>query len=516
MTTPGGQSNTSWFSNKWLPTGNKPDGSGLGAFGNRTKGGWGQSILGLFGDSAPKSQAISEGLFTNWLGQAGNPNDPLLQDRTGQDSNLVTNGGFEASFGWDFPAGGSRDATVGRTAAGSGKIICDGTVQALTSAAVNVVEGQQLLFGAYAKWASIVGAVEASLVVQFYSGASLLVEQELAAFTPAGSGGWTELQQVFTAPAAADHCLVICEIQATSGTLWWDDVAVRKKVTDKVSEADGKATSAQDDILATIRGIINGWTSGSTSGAHAGVYATMAQINAAIATGATVQEYTSNATWTKPAGLTEFYAILIGSGETGQTGTVGGSAVAQGGSGGGFLAFSVKPADIPSSVAITVGTGGGTTKFGSLLESVPDGSGLAGMLGFSSTTSTPGRGGNGGSGRDAVDNNPPAGPGSPGGGSALGAGGSAGTVGGTADNGGPGGDAPNVATSTATKSGAGGGGGGGGTTSIGVTGGKGGNGGFPGGGGGGGGGYASVGGTGGAGGTGGNGILWLIFKATGT
>lgn len=514
MTTPGGQSSTGWFSNKWLPTANKPDGSGLGAFGNRTKGGWGQSILGLFGDSAPKSQAIREGLFTNWLGQAGNPNDPLLQEGGGKDTNLVTNGGFEASFGWDFPAGGSRDATVGRTAAGSGKIVCDGTVQALTSTAVNVVEGQQLLFGAYAKWASIVGAVEASLVVQFYSGASLLVEQELAAFTPTGSGGWTELQQVFTAPAASDHCLVICEIQATSGTLWWDDVAVRKKLTDKVSEADGKATSAQDDILATIRGIINGWTSGSTSGAHAGVYATMAQINAAIATGATVQEYTSNATWTKPAGLTEFYAILIGSGEPGANGS--GVAGGVGGRGGGFLAYTVKPADIPPTVAITIGTGGGTTRFGSLLESVPGGSGLASMLGFSSTTSTPGKGGDGGVGLDGVDGDPSGGPGTIGGGSALGAGGSAGAKGGPGQPGGPGGNAANVATNVATKSGAGGGGGGGGATVTGFAGGTGGNGGFPGGGGGGGGGRNSVGGANGTGGTGGNGILWLIFKVTGS
>lgn len=515
MTTPGGQSNNAWAGNKWLPTANKPGGSGLGIFGNRTKVGWGQSILDLFGDSAPKSQAISEGLFTNWLGEAGNPNDPLLQEKT-SDSNLLTNGGFESGFGWDFPTGGSRDATVGRTAAGSAKIVCDGTVQTLTSESVPVVEGQLLLFGAWAKWASIVGAVEAVLVLQCFTGATLIVEQELAAFTPASNGGWQELQQTFTAPAACDHVQLLCEIQATSGTLWWDDVSVRKKLTDKVSEADGKATSAQDDILATIKGIINGWTSGSSSGAHAGVYTTMAQINLAIATGATVQEYTSNGTWTKPAGLTEFYVILIGSGETGGAGS--GGPGGTGGRGGGFIALKINPADLPSSAAITIGTGGGTTKFGSLAESALDAGGLAGLLGFSSTTSLPGKGGNGGTGHNG-NSGDPATAGTSGYASALGAGGTAGTagVGGPA---GSGGTAANVATSTETKSGAGGGGGGGGAYSVigQRNGGAGGNGGFPGGGGGGGGGTTTgffPNGTAGPGGSGGNGIMWTVHKATG-
>lgn len=565
MTTPGGEGNDDWAGNNWLPTANKPGGSGLGAFGNRSKDDWGNGILGIFGDTAPKGQAITEGLFTNWLGQDGNPDDPLVQDASGRDKNLILNGGFEASTGWTFPTGGSRDATVGRTALGSAKIVCNGTVQALTSASVNVVEGQLLLFGGYAKWTSIAGAVEASLLVQFYSGATLLLEQELAAFTPAGSGGWQELQQAFTAPTASTRCVVVCEIQATSGTLWWDDVSVRKKITDKVDEAtttaDGAASTASSangkanniiDLLigaasggsvgsnplvdawnsvlslfgladtahsngaAMKLGILNGWGSGSSSGADSDVFGVMAQIKAAIASGATVTEYTSSATWAKPSGLTEFYTILVGSGETGGTGN-GVTAGGTGGRGGGFLAFMIDPDDLPSTVDITIGTGGGTTQFGSLAESALDGNGLAGLLGFTSTTSAPGRGGNGGKGRVTSSGSATAGTaGSP---SALGAGGTLGAAGANVigSNGGDGGDAANVSTSTTTKSGAGGGGGGGGAGGSAIgggNGGAGGDGGFPGGGGGGGGGRSDgVGGSNGAGGNGGNGICWTIHKA---
>lgn len=234
MTTPGGQDNNTWAGNTWLPTANKPGGTGLGAFGNRTKDDWGEQVLGIFGDSAPKVLAIGEGLLTNWIGAAGDPDDPLTQESA--DRNLLTNGGLDSSTSWTFPTGGSWDATVGRTVLGSAMIVCDGTVQSLVSSPVTVVEGQLLLLGAYAQWDSISGAVEASLVLQCFTGATLILEQELAAFTPAGAGGWKELQQAFTAPAGCDSVRLVCEIEAASGTLWWDDVSVRKRITDLADE----------------------------------------------------------------------------------------------------------------------------------------------------------------------------------------------------------------------------------------------------------------------------------------
>lgn len=499
MTTPNPNDN-GWSANKWLPTGNKPDGSGLAGFSTRDKNGWGNGILGIFGDSAPKSQAITQGLFTNWLGAAGNPNDPLLNPQA--DKNLILNGGFEASVGWTWPAGGSRDATVGRTAAGSAKIVANGSLQALTSASVAVVEGQLILLGAYAKWSGIVGSAGATLVLQCFSASTLLLEQEIAQFTPAGAGGWQELQATFVIPAACDNVKLLCEHTATSGTLWWDDVSVRKKIDDKVDEAHSTATSSRLGILS--------WATGSSIGADPGVVGVMAEIRAAIASGATVVEYTSNATWTPPAGLVECFVILVGSGQSAsasQGGSAGGNG-GIGGEGGGFVAWKTNPDDIPPTVAITVGINGGTSKFGNMYESAPGSSGISNGLGFSATTSVPGKGGNGGKGGTSG--------GTVGGSSALGVGGTAGAIGSIGTNGGAGGDAPGVPTSTTTKSGAGGGGGGGAGNGALSNGGKGGNGGFPGGGAGGGGGGGAVGSSGGASGNPGNGIVWLVFKATGS
>ena len=555
MTTPNPNDN-GWSANKWLPTGNKPDGSGLAGFSTRDKNGWGNGILGIFGDSAPKSQAITQGLFTNWLGAAGNPNDPLLNPQA--DKNLILNGGFEASVGWTWPAGGSRDATVGRTAAGSAKIVANGSLQALTSASVAVVEGQLILLGAYAKWTGIVGSAGATLVLQCFSASTLLVEQEIAQFTPAGAGGWQELQATFVIPAACDNVKLLCEHTATSGTLWWDDVSVRKKIDDKVDEAQttagnasasaGAANSKANNIIDVLIGAASGgsaganplvdawnsvlslfgladtahstatssrlgilsWATGSSIGADPGVVGVMAEIRAAIASGATVVEYTSNATWTPPAGLIECFVILVGSGQSAsasQGGSAGGNG-GIGGEGGGFVAWKTNPDDIPPTVAITVGINGGTSKFGNLYESAPGSSGISNGLGFSATTSAPGKGGNGGKGGTSG--------GTVGGSSALGVGGTAGAIGSIGTNGGAGGDAPGVPTSTTTKSGAGGGGGGGAGNGVGSNGGKGGNGGFPGGGAGGGGGGGAVGSSGGASGNPGNGIVWLVFKATGS
>lgn len=262
--------------------------------------------------------------------------------------------------------------------------------------------------------------------------------------------------------------------------------------------------------VGTKNGIINGWATGSSIGADPGVVGVMAEIRAAIASGATVVEYTSNATWTPPAGLIECFVILVGSGQSAsasQGGSAGGNG-GIGGEGGGFVAWKTNPDDIPPTVAITVGINGGTSKFGNMYESAPGSSGISNGLGFSATTSAPGKGGNGGKGGTSG--------GTVGGSSALGVGGTAGAIGSIGTNGGAGGDAPGVPTSTTTKSGAGGGGGGGAGNGAGSNGGKGGNGGFPGGGAGGGGGGGAVGSSGGASGNPGNGIVWLVFKATGS
>ncbi len=554
MTTPNPNDN-GWSANKWLPTGNKPDGSGLAGFSTRDKNGWGNGILGIFGDSAPKSQAITEGLFTNWLGAAGNPDDPLLNPQA--DKNLILNGGFEASVGWTWPAGGSRDATVGRTAAGSAKIVANGSLQALTSASVAVVEGQLILLGAYAKWSGIVGSAGATLVLQCFSASTLLLEQEIAQFTPAGAGGWQELQATFVIPAACDNVKLLCEHTATSGTLWWDDVSVRKKIDDKVDEAQttaGNASTKADNIIdAVIKGaqglgaggnpltdmlgklaalfgiadgahttatqtnlgILRGWNQGSTADVDMGVYNVFGNIKTALAAGYSVETVTSSKTWTKPSGLSEIVIIGVGSGQSGPNGRSGVQGGPQlGGLGGGYTVLSLRPDAVSSSVSITIGTGGAATSFGSYVVTGAGVGGIAGTFGFTPTNSTPGRGGSGGWQDNSSYYAATAGESTP-----LSTGGTAGTpaaLGG--NNGNPGGAGANVDTTVNSKSGAGGGGGGSAGTaysgSVAYAGGNGGNGGYPGGGGGAGGDKSAGIGTGspGTGGNGGNGIMFIFTK----
>lgn len=244
MTTPNLPTDTSWAGNKFLPTANKSNGSGLGAVSTRTKEGWGSTLLGMFGDTAPKVKAIEQGLFGGWFNGAPASSDPLLAE-AGQSENLVLNGEFAASTGWSsFSGGWSRDASVGRTQAGSAKVITSGALQTLTSNGIAVTAGQIVQVGAYAKWSSITGGSPCALVLQGFSGATLLVEQEIAAFTPAGSGGWLELLSGYTIPDAVDNVRLILEVQATAGTIWWDDVTLRKKADDRVAEVKQTADAA--------------------------------------------------------------------------------------------------------------------------------------------------------------------------------------------------------------------------------------------------------------------------------
>jgi hypothetical protein len=256
--------------------------------------------------------------------------------------------------------------------------------------------------------------------------------------------------------------------------------------------------------------------------------------------------FTTSGTWNKPSGYRFHRVICIGGGGGGGSGrydTSGTCAGGSGGSGGGISECIFADADLPSSVAVTIGAGGngaaaqstvgqngnngtpgGDTNFGTYLSGKGGGRGNGGGT-VTASANNPGVGNkaDGGSGGNGTANNtgntPAAAGGAGGGGGGSGTnssttydGGSGATsVGGTADGGRGGAAGGGNGSSPANETipgmcGAGGGGGGSatsGTAGAGATGG------FPGGGGGGGGALRGSGVSSGAGGNGADGACWV-------
>ncbi|CPR84656.1 MULTISPECIES: hypothetical protein [Mycobacteroides] len=285
------------------------------------------------------------------------------------------------------------------------------------------------------------------------------------------------------------------------------------------------------NVTEGFKNIFDKWFGGtSAAGTPAEVAQTIEAIQQAVIGGWTVDVFTTNGTWSKPANLIECWMIAInggGKGMPGGTSQTNADIVpgGLGGSSGGYIGQQVDPATIPASVPITVGPGasangadGGTTSIGSLVSGSPNGSGISTIAGFTPTTSTPGRGGNGGQATGSGGSRGQDGGATPLGTAGIGGNGINST--GTAQAGTAGG---NASLSAPTKAGGGGGGGGGGagsTSSSGTRqGGNGGAGGYPGGGSGGGG--SAVGGgtfatqTPGQSGPAPNGAAIIIYKAGG-
>lgn len=302
-----------------------------------------------------------------------------------------------------------------------------------------------------------------------------------------------------------------------------------------VGEIAKESVEGLTDLGANVTGIAKNifdkWFGGtSAAGTPAEVAQTIEAIQQAVIGGWTVDVFTTNGTWTKPANLIECWMIAInggGKGMPGGTSQTNADIVpgGLGGSSGGYIGQQIDPASIPASVPITVGPGastngadGGITSLGSLVSGSPDGSGISTIAGFTPTTSTPGRGGNGGQATGSGGSRGQDGGATPL--AAAGIGGNGINSTGTAQAGTAGG---NASLSAPTKAGGGGGGGGGGagsTSSSGTRrGGDGGAGGYPGGGSGGGG--SAVGGgtfatqTPGQPGPAPNGAAIIIYKAGG-
>jgi hypothetical protein len=267
-----------------------------------------------------------------------------------------------------------------------------------------------------------------------------------------------------------------------------------------------------------------------------------AAITTTVIVGQTVARsvYTTSGTWTRPvtpAGkrISRIAAAAINGGQGGVGPVNGNGGGGEGGEGGGYTYKEFADADVPSSVAVTVGAGGtgggnnqpgasgGVSSFGTLVAGKQGVANVLTAQGAIGSTCTPGNGGNGGSGEIFAGSSTNVRinyAGLRGGSSALAVGGAGGAGGGDSFNNGIAGSAGGpAATDTQIVSGGGGGGGGGGTSAqSGLNGGSngpgaGGAGGAPGGGGGGAGGGKNNAGSR-PGGNGGNGCVavWTFFE----
>jgi len=112
-----------------------------------------------------------------------------------------------------------------------------------------------------------------------------------------------------------------------------------------------------------------------------------------------LQVYTSNATWSKPAGLKAIKVTVVGAGGNGGVGSP--SQTGGGGGGGGAAILYLTAASVPSSVAVTAGAG--TNSFGALCSATAgavggggNGGGGSGGLGAGGNLNIGGDGGQGG------------------------------------------------------------------------------------------------------------------------
>lgn len=304
-------------------------------------------------------------------------------------------------------------------------------------------------------------------------------------------------------------------------------------IADLVSDITGLKSTA-DTALDTSNQIVEdtnaGWTGGTPTGTPTAVYDTITEIRDAVNGVYTVEVKTTSGTWTNPGGITEFWAICIGSGDAGGRGGATASGIFSyggggrdaspsnrvGASGGKYIAQQINPADLTSTVSYTVPAGGtpaGSTGpviggagapavFGAYVSSDINTNGsISSLLGFyDANSSGPGVGGLGGN----VNTSDAAFKGTDGANTPLAVGGTGGALGGSSGSAGG-----NASLTGQTRCGGAGGGGGGGNATG--TAGGGGAGGFPGGGGGGGG-AARSGNTPGLGGNGANGAIVLIYR----
>lgn len=142
------------------------------------------------------------------------------------------------------------DGTVG---GGSARATGDGTRKVLTSELVAVAEGQALAVAGKVQWSGAAGTGPCMrLVVMPFVGDTALPEVVISSITspPASSTGFVSLSGNHTVAANVTGVRVRLAVEAalTAGTVWWDDVTLRKTATSLPQQWVSGLTAALGDL----------------------------------------------------------------------------------------------------------------------------------------------------------------------------------------------------------------------------------------------------------------------------
>ncbi|QIN93610.1 minor tail protein [Gordonia phage DumpsterDude] len=163
-----------------------------------------------------------------------------LSQLTAQPSpNLLTGfGDFADGSTLDGDGVWTWDGDVGKTTPGSARTTADGTPRVLTSEAIAVSAGQQLECSGWVRWqgASGSGACMQLLVVPYVGAAAQTPVVISNIVVPPGTVGVSSQSDlagsyVVAANVTAVRVRLTAEAAMTAGTVWWDDVVLRKTAT---------------------------------------------------------------------------------------------------------------------------------------------------------------------------------------------------------------------------------------------------------------------------------------------
>ncbi|QCG77038.1 minor tail protein [Gordonia phage Ewald] len=163
-----------------------------------------------------------------------------LSQLTAQPSpNLLTGfGDFADGTTLDGDGVWTWDGDVGKTTPGSARTTADGTPRVLTSEAIAVAAGQQLECSGWVRWqgASGSGPCMQLLVVPYVGAAAQTPVVISNIVAPPGTVGVSSESTlagsyVVAANVTAVRVRLTAEAAMTAGTVWWDDVVLRKTAT---------------------------------------------------------------------------------------------------------------------------------------------------------------------------------------------------------------------------------------------------------------------------------------------
>lgn len=163
-----------------------------------------------------------------------------LSQLTAQPSpNLLTGfGDFAAGTTLDGDGVWTWDGAVGKTTPGSARTTADGTLKVLTSEAIAVSAGQHLECSGWVRWqgASGSGPCMQLLVIPYVGAAAQTPVVISNIVAPPGTVGVSSESTlagsyVVAANVNAVRVRLTAEAAMTAGTVWWDDVVLRKTAT---------------------------------------------------------------------------------------------------------------------------------------------------------------------------------------------------------------------------------------------------------------------------------------------